>query len=154
MGVSHASNKGIKSSTSDYFMRVDADDFLSIRACLILITFLEENPKYPFAYGDIKKILNYGTGTIIKRNNLKNLLEYGAGVMFRTDILKKVKGYNEKLRNCEDYDLIARIIEKFGDGLYLPISYYRYYKTNTSHLTSKKSRKKLKEKLKKKYEYL
>ena len=33
--------------------------------------------------------------------------------------------------------------------MYLPISYYRYYKTNTSHLTSKKSRKKLKEKLKK-----
>ena len=72
--------------------------------------------------------------------------------MFRTKILKEIKGYDTNLRNCEDYDLVARIIKKYGHGLYLPISYYRYYKTNMGHLTNLKSRLKLIEKIKKKYE--
>jgi len=151
-GVSYASNKAINSTDSDYFMRVDADDFLSIRASLILITFLENNKNYPFVYGDIEKIEKKESNKIIKRNKLQNLLEYGAGVMFRTKILKEIKGYDTNLRNCEDYDLVARIIKKYGHGLYLPISYYRYYKTNMGHLTNLKSRLKLIEKIKKKYE--
>ena len=52
------------------------------------------------------------------------------------------KGYNPNIRNCEDYDLVARIIKKFGHGLYLPFPYYKYYKTNMTHLTNLKSRSK------------
>jgi glycosyltransferase involved in cell wall biosynthesis len=151
-GVSYASNLAINSTNSDYFMRVDGDDYLSIRASLILTTFLENNKDYPFVYGDILKIEKKKLNKIIKRNKLENLLEYGAGVMFRTKILKKIKGYNPNIRNCEDYDLVARIIKKFGHGLYLPFPYYKYYKTNMTHLTNLKSRSKSIKIIKKKYE--
>ena len=151
-GVSYASNLAINSTNSDYFMRVDGDDYLSIRASLILTTFLENNKNYPFVYGDILKIEKKKLNKIIKRDKLENLLQYGAGVMFRTKILKKIKGYNPNIKNCEDYDLVARIIKKFGHGLYLPFPYYKYYKTNMTHLTNLKSRSKSIETIKKKYE--
>jgi glycosyltransferase involved in cell wall biosynthesis len=151
-GVSYASNRAIFYCNSEYFMRVDADDYLSIRACIVLITFFDYNSNYPFIYGDITKINNHNKDTIIKRDKLENLLEHGAGVLFKTSILKKLKGYDEKIKNCEDYDLLARIIRKYGKGLYVPFSYYRYYKTNLDHLTKNKNRKKLLKKIKKKYD--
>jgi hypothetical protein len=132
-------------------MRVDADDYLSLKACLILISFMENN-NYPFVYGDITKIDNKKNHEVIKRDKVNNLLEHGAGVLFRTKILKKLGGYNTKIKNCEDYDLIARIINVYGTGLYLPINYYRYYKTPSSHLSNKKKRNRILSEMKKKYE--
>lgn len=150
-GVSYASNLALKNTNADYFMRVDADDYLSIRACLLLTSILDNNPKYPFAYGDLIKIEKFGNNKIISRKKKFQLLEYGAGVMFRTKILKKLNGYNVKLKNCEDFDLISRIMKKYGNGFYFPVSYYRYYKNENNHLTNKKNRLLIKKKLIKKY---
>ena len=72
--------------------------------------------------------------------------------MFRTNILKKIKGYNKNLKNCEDYDLIARMQMRYGKGYYIPISCYRYYITSSSHLSRSSNRKKYISIVKKKYE--
>ena len=72
--------------------------------------------------------------------------------MFRTKYLKKIGGYNEKLKNCEDFDLIIRIEKKYGKGFYLPISYYKYYKQGEEHLSNSKNRRLSLQQLKTKYE--
>ena len=54
--VAFASNRAIKHSNADYYMRVDADDYLSMKSCVILSSILNENPKIPFVFGDILKI--------------------------------------------------------------------------------------------------
>lgn len=154
-GVAFASNQAIKHSKADYYMRVDADDYLSMKSCIILSSILNENPKIPYVFGDILKIQTNGDIKKIKRNNRNSLLDHGAGIMFRLNQLNKIKGYNSEIKNCEDFDLLIRLEKKFGKGLYIPISYYRYYKTNGNHLTSDKNRTNYKNKLKKKYaEYL
>ena len=71
----------------------------------------------------------------ILRNKRDLLLQHGAGIMFRTKFLKSIKGYDEKIKNCEDFDLIIRIEKKYGRGLYLPISYYKYFKQSPKHLS-------------------
>jgi glycosyltransferase involved in cell wall biosynthesis len=151
-GVAFASNLALKKTNSDYFMRVDADDYISVKCSLIFSEILNENPEIPFVYGDILKINKNGINKKLKRNNQEILLEHGAGIMFRTNILKNIKGYNKNLRNCEDYDLITRMQMRYGKGYYIPISCYRYYITSSSHLSRSSNRKKYISIVKKKYE--
>lgn len=150
-GVSYASNVALKNTQAEYFMRVDADDFLSMRACILLTSILDNNPTYPFAYGDLTKIEKFGSNKIVSRKKINQLLEHGAGIMFRTKILKKINGYNNKLRNCEDFELILRVIKRYGKGFYFPVPYYRYYKNENNHLTNEKNRSVIKKQLIKKY---
>jgi len=151
-GVAFASNMALKKTNADYFMRVDADDYISVKSALLLSEILNDNPQIPFVYGDILKINKYGINKKLRRNSKKVLLEHGAGIMFRTKFLKKIKGYDENLKNCEDFDLIVRMEIKYGSGYYIPISYYRYYITNGMHLSKSVNRKRYINLLKKKYE--
>ena len=41
---------------SDYYMRVDADDYISMKTCILLSSILNENKKIPFIYGDMLQI--------------------------------------------------------------------------------------------------
>lgn len=122
-----------------------------MKSCVILSSILKENPKVPYVFGDILKIQTNGDVEKIKRDNRDSLLEHGAGIMFRLKQLKQIKGYNSKIRNCEDFDLLIRLEKKFGKGLHIPISYYRYYKTIGKHLSSNKNRNNYKLILRKKY---
>jgi hypothetical protein len=133
-------------------MRVDADDYISVKSALLLSEILNNNPQIPFVYGDILKINKNGINKKLRRSSKEILLEHGAGIMFRTKFLKKIKGYNENLKNCEDFDLIIRMQIKYGEGYYIPIAYYRYYITNSIHLSKSTNRKKYINLLKKKYE--
>ena len=151
-GVSYASNLAINKVKSDYFMRVDADDYISTKSSLILSEVLKDNPEIPFVYGDILKVQKKKKAQAIKRNTKKTLLEHGAGIMFRTKLLKNIGGYDQSLKNCEDFDLIMRMIIKYGNGHYIPVSYYRYYFTAGSHLSQSNNRRKHFSFLKKKYE--
>lgn len=148
-GVSYASNKALFNFASDYYMRVDADDHISIKTCLVLSSILNENNKIPFVYGDILKIDKEFNIDKISRNKKKQLLEHGAGIMFRTKFLKKIGGYDNKIKNCEDFDVIMKMEKKYGQGFYLPIPYYKYYKQTDKHLSNSKNRKYYLDKLKK-----
>lgn len=151
-GVAYASNLALKKTQSDYFMRVDADDYLGMKSCLILSSILNDNPEFSFVYGDILEIDKNFNTKILKREKREVLLSHGAGIMFRTKHLNKIKGYNNKLKNCEDFDLIVRMEKRYGKGYYIPVSYYRYYKTEGNHLSSSKNRTKYLKSLKEKYE--
>jgi glycosyltransferase involved in cell wall biosynthesis len=150
-GVSYASNKALFFTASDYFMRVDGDDFISMKSSLVTSSILNDNPKIPFVYGNILLIKKDFSIKNIYRNKRSLLLENGAGIMFRTKYLKSIGGFNTKIRNCEDFDLIVRVEKKYGRGFYLPIAYYKYYKQGIDHLSNSKNRKYYLKKLKIKY---
>jgi glycosyltransferase involved in cell wall biosynthesis len=150
-GVAHASNKALFDIKSDYFMRVDADDYIGINTCLILTSVLNNNKKIPYVYGDILQIDKKFSVNRISRNKRNLLLEYGSGVMFRTKFLKSIGGYDNKIKNCEDFDIIIRVEKKFGKGFYIPLPYYKYYVQSNRHLSKSKNRQYYLNKLKKKY---
>tara|TARA_A100001015_G_scaffold318944_1_gene440366 strand:+ start:2244 stop:2915 length:672 start_codon:yes stop_codon:yes gene_type:complete len=150
-GVSYASNKALNNLESDYYMRVDADDYIGMKTCIVLSSILNENDKIPYIYGDILHINKQYNIKKISRKERNLLLEHGAGIMFRTKFLKKVGGYDEKIKNCEDFDLILRLEKKYGKGFYVPLPYYKYYKQSSKHLSNSKNRAFYFNKLKKKY---
>ena len=49
-GVAHASNVAIEQATGEYWMRVDADDFLNQYAYSYMGSILDENPDIDFVY--------------------------------------------------------------------------------------------------------
>ena len=127
-GVAAASNTAIKEATGKYWMRVDADDFLNHYACSYMGSILDENPEIDFVYCDHFRVDIRGVKiSKVKLDNDKMLYEHGAGVMFRTEKLRSVGGYDESLRNCEDYDLLVRLKKAGCKGYYLPVPLYRYY---------------------------
>lgn len=127
-GVAHASNVGLRESIGEYWMRVDADDYLNQYACAFMGAILDENPEVDFVYCDHYRVDIRGVKIEkVKLDNDETLREHGAGVMFRTERLRALDGYDESLANAEDWDLIARLQNSGATGYYLPVPLYRYY---------------------------
>lgn len=127
-GVAHASNVGLESSEAPYWMRVDADDYLSAEACSHMGSILDHNPEYDFVYCDHIRVDVRGfKQAYVRLNTERKLFEHGAGVLFRKNRLLEIGGYDETLRNAEDYDLLVRLKKAGSKGFYLPVPLYRYY---------------------------
>lgn len=149
-GVAAASNTGLRHASGEYFMRVDADDYLNRDAINFMSRLLDENEAFDFVYSDLLRVTE--EGYLIEKISLKEtsaLLEHGAGVLFRRSLVDKVGWYDESLTNCEDYDFLARIL-RVGKGHYIPIAFYRYYMHQTN-LSKHPERQALKEKVRQRH---
>jgi glycosyltransferase involved in cell wall biosynthesis len=127
-GVSVASNLGLEKASGNYFLRVDADDFISNQACNFMSAILDSNQDIDFVYSDHIRIdEKTSRRERVRLDTLKVLYEHGAGIMFRKTALQRVGGYDQSLRNAEDFDLLIRLGKSGAKGFYLPIPLYRYY---------------------------
>ena len=128
LGVANASNLAIAESSAEYWMRVDSDDFLNQYACSYMGAILDENPDIDYVYCDHYRVDVRGIKVSkVKLDSDEMLYEHGAGVLFRTARLREIGGYDDSLRNCEDYDLMLRLQKSGAKGYYLPVPLYRYY---------------------------
>lgn len=143
LGVSSASNTGIKAAKGKYIVRVDGDDFINKNFLNTMTEFLDWNEDIGFVYCD-HVVVNEDLERQQSMNTLEKLLDHGAGVMFRKKYLEAIGLYDETLRNREDYDLILRYIKNFN-GHHVRLPYYRYFKRSGSLSTDLKTRKELKQ---------
>ena len=127
-GVAAASNVGLKHAKGKYWMRVDADDYLSMHACAFMGAVLDNNDDVGFVFGDHIRLDSEGTSKLrVSLADEDALFEHGAGVLFRTEILREIGGYDESLLNCEDRDLLYRMKRAGVCGYHIPVPLYRYY---------------------------
>lgn len=151
-GPASASNVGIKMARGKYIVRVDADDYIHKDFLRTMVDTLEWNPDIGFVYCDL--IMVTGTGApdqrVFARNTRSRLLNHGAGVMFRKEQLQELRGYDVSLRNCEDYDLLLRLLKK-NPGYHLRLPYYRYFKEGSALSTKLSERRALQRQLRAKY---
>jgi len=127
-GVAATSNLGLEAATGEYWMRVDADDFLGQFSCTYMKDILDHNPGVDFVFCDHFRVDMRGVmQEHVRLDNDEALFNHGAGVMFRTESVRDAGGYDESLRNCEDYDLLVRMKALGSIGFHLPIPLYRYY---------------------------
>ena len=147
-GPAYASNVGIAMARGQYIVRVDGDDYIHKNFLSVMTETLEWNPDIGFVYCDLVVVTGSGAPNQRKfqRNTLERLLNHGAGVLFRKKYLKALHGYDESLRNCEDYDLLLRYEKKYS-GYHLRIPYYRYFKEGSALSTEHTKRKHLKKEI-------
>lgn len=151
-GQAHAANTGIRMAKGKYIVRVDGDDYIHKDFLKVMTEVLEWNQDIGFVYCDLIEVK--GIGVHEQRhfalNTFERLLDHGAGVMFRKAYLKALGGYDETLRNCEDYDLLLRYDQKFS-RYHVRLPYYRYFKEGSALSIKKGERNRLKKEIRARY---
>jgi glycosyltransferase involved in cell wall biosynthesis len=151
MGVGASSRVAFEAHTGSYFMRVDADDFLSPISCATLMLALAINPDASFAYADHYRVNEKGfKQELIELDSFDQLVRHGAGVLYRSQDIESAGGFDQNLRNCEDMDLLFRFHTEGKHGTRVALPLYRYYQ-HDSNISRSEAQKESERKLRKKY---
>lgn len=125
-GLGGCLNKAIKRIRTPYFIRLDADDWLSTEAVEKILKesdFLNKKNFIVFNRWDIRN------KKLIKVNINDDIYTWiGAGSIFNTEIVRSVGGYSDE--HWEEYDLYVKLLEA---GNKYKISPYRIYCYRRGH---------------------
>lgn len=139
-GVGAASQAALSLASGKYFLRVDSDDFLSAFAVEFLFSVARFNDHASFFFTDYYLVDDRGfKEELVRRVSLQSILTHGAGILWETRVLRDAGGYDQGLRDCEDYDLLARIILAGHCGIRIPVPLYRY-RRHSRNLTGRPER--------------
>jgi len=150
MGLPTACNTGLKNSSGEYIIRLDADDTFPSAAIQKMAGALDKNKEVGFVYGDYY-VINSST----KKKRKVSLRKFdifkmvAANIMFRRKCFEKIGFYNKKMF-FEEYDILIRIMKKFK-GAYVAFSVLNYYRHGKNMTNDKKNWDAGVEQLKKKY---
>lgn len=127
-GIGYLSNYSLKKAKTDYWMRVDSDDFIANSAVESMCSILDNNKNYDLVYGDHYRIDDLGMKiNKVELKSFKLLKNHGAGVLFRKKILNKIGGFDPSLREYEDANVLEKIFKIKANAFYLPVPLYRYH---------------------------
>jgi len=147
LGLPASLNHGIASSNSEFIVRVDSDDYVSIHFLEILFEFLHQN-KYMHATSCDYVLVDDNEKVLSRNNCLTDPI--GCGIMFRAHHLKEIGFYDQELLRHEDADLRKRFESKYKI-FRVEIPLYRY-RRHSKNITNDKEMMDLHlEKLKKKH---
>lgn len=143
LGLSGARNMGIKYSTGDVLMFLDADDFLYPKAFEINLSYFSKNKKAVFVSGAHEKIDNKGNLLPVEKafekreKNYESLLQGNYIAMLGTVMYRKELFYtfffDPQLKACEDYDINLNITRCFPSLTHTEkIAAYRIHDHNMS----------------------
>ncbi len=137
-GLNKTNNVALKLARGEYIMRLDADDYLDLRALEIMINELKRNPEVCMIFPDYylideeDKIIDQVRRHHFKKNvSLYDQPAHGACTMFRREVLLKLGGYDEDF-TCQDcYDIWLKIIPDHQiSNINLPLFYYRQHQNS------------------------
>ena len=127
-GVAFASNLGIKKAKGQFFIRVDADDFVNSNMCYIMKAFLEANHDTLCVSCDYLLVDNYENTIERKYAEIDNI---SCGIMYRRDLFLELGGYNDNMLHREEEELRKRLDQDYKiDHLKIPFYRYRMHNTN------------------------
>lgn len=127
-GVAFASNLGIKKAKGQFFIRVDADDFVNSNMCYIMKAFLEANHDTLCVSCDYLLVDNYENTIQRKYAEIDNI---SCGIMYRRDLFLELGGYNDNMLHREEEELRKRLGQDYKiDHLKIPFYRYRMHNTN------------------------
>lgn len=143
-GLASARNRGIRESTGDFLVFLDADDLLLPAALEIGVDELLSHPECAFVSGDHRRVnahlvplFKLRARPVQQQHYLAflrgNYVGMHAAVMYRRKPLEEVGGFDESLGACEDYDLYLRIAHKHPVRCHgCVVADYRQHEANMS----------------------
>ena len=149
LGLPSCLNKGIKKLNSQYFVRLDADDYVNEKFLEILYLFVTNNKEHQ-AFACDYHLIDENEKIIKTKNCMKNPI--GCGIIFKTDDLINLGLYDKLFLMNEEKDLRKRFEMKYKIGrVALPLYRYRKHPDNMTNDLGKMEifNKRLKKKYKK-----
>lgn len=141
-GLAAARNTGVRHSTGELLLFLDADDWLLPDAIGTNVGYLQQNEHLAFVSGGHYKVFTE-SGTVEEDKNtissehyrhlLKgNYIGMHAAVMYRRWVFDEFS-YDVSLKACEDYDLYLKVARKYPVMHHTDlIAVYRYHTANMS----------------------
>ena len=126
-GAPAARNAGMRSSTSDFLVFLDADDRLQPHALAAGVESLQANPGWAFVSGDVRVIAENGSPQYVPTHRPRpgdpyiqllrsNYIWTPGVVMYRRVVLGRVNGFVSWAGASADYELNVRIARHFPIG--------------------------------------
>ena len=127
MGAPAARNTGIRSTTSEFLVFLDADDRLQPHALAAGVEALQANPEWAFVSGEVRVISEDGSPRYVPTHRPRpgdpyvqllrsNYIWTPGVVMYRREILRAVNGFVTWAGASADYELNIRIARRFPIG--------------------------------------
>tara|TARA_B100000902_G_C27033745_1_gene775811 strand:- start:31 stop:654 length:624 start_codon:yes stop_codon:yes gene_type:complete len=127
-GVAVAANVGVRNSRGQFFIRVDADDYVNKDMCHMMKTYLEANHDAFCVSCDYLMVDDFEN--TLERRYAENE-NISCGIMYRRDQFIQTGGYNDKMRHREEEELRKRLGQEYKIH-HLRIPFYRYRMHNTN----------------------
>ena len=135
LGLPASLNSAIKKIRTPFFVRVDADDYVSRNFLLYLYEFATNNTYMDAIACDYNMVDD--SGAIMSRNDCMQK-PIACGILFRTDQIINIGLYDEKFLAQEEQDLRIRFLSKYKVyRLELPLYRYRRHESNMTKDTEK-----------------
>jgi glycosyltransferase involved in cell wall biosynthesis len=126
-GAPASRNAGIRASTGDFLVCLDADDRLQPHALATGVESLVAHPEWAFVSGEVSVIAEDGSLRHVPKRKPRfgdpyiellrsNYIWTPGVVMYRRDILRAVNGYVTWAGASADYELNVRIARRFPIG--------------------------------------
>lgn len=128
VGVAEASNIGVRASRGQFFVRVDADDYVNRDFIFFLTRYLTDNHDAFCVSCDYFMVDDFGNK--IERRYAETA-PISCGIMYRTDLIMRLGLYNSEFRHREEEELRARLAQKYAiHHLCIPLYRYRMHSSN------------------------
>ena len=133
-------NVALEMARGEYFMRLDADDFLDESALLVMSAYLDNNPDTALVFPNYFYVDHEGNYLRVENrkkigseSKLLDLPAHGACTMVRKRVLKSVGGYTESLQAQDGHDLWLKIIGRYQvANIETALFYYRQHDRSLS----------------------
>ena len=148
-GLAYSRNEGIRASSGQYVVALDADDFIYNDLIYIESCFLNLNPQWDAVSCDYV-IVNEHEEHIKRTNGAKKPI--ACGIMFRVERLIDIGLYDSEFEANEEKDLRIRLKKKNYVIKNIELPLYRYRQHSSNMTKNKDMMKKYDKLLKKKHE--
>jgi len=119
IGLTKSLNKGLKLARGEYIARMDADDISYPNRLEVQYDYLKNNPEVGLigSWNDVIDEIgntvgfwkcNYSSEDIYYILNFRNCLAH-CSLLFKKELVLNNGGYNETIKNAQDYELWSRI---------------------------------------------
>jgi len=148
IGAAKSRNLALKCSKGFYVTGLDDDDYFDPKRVEILISKYKSKyscvaSNYYEVHKGNKQIIKYILPKVVTINDMmwENVL--ATQVMVERERIMAIKGYDESLLASQDYDLIIRLVEKYGPAKRLSSAlYYMDVSHEKERISQSESRKK------------
>lgn len=123
LGLAASLNSAISHCTSEYIVRIDADDYVNEYYCLFLEEFIVQNNYFDAVCCDYL-LVNDDEEVLERVDAAVNPI--GCGIIFKRSVLNELGGYDPEFRYHEDKELMKRFEKKGYQMGHLKVPLYRY----------------------------